>query len=78
MEEEKESEFHEEYFANSPNAIDEEIFLTKQKFIWEAYKTLLDLTKTNEKLFYLYPKILKDCFSFCGKNQRNHEFKALI
>ena len=77
MEEEKESEFHEEYFSDSPNAIDEEMFLTEQKFIWEAYKTLLDLTKTNAKLFYLYAQILKDCFSFCGKNQRNHEFKAL-
>ena len=76
IEEEKEGEF-EEYFSDSPNAIDEELFLTEQKFIWEAYKTLLDLTKTNSKLFNLYAQILKDCFTFCGENQRNHEFKAL-
>ena len=77
IEEEKEGEFNEEYFSDSPNAIDEELFLTEQKFIWEAYKTLLDLTKTNSKLFNLYAQILKDCFTFCGENQRNHEFKAL-
>ena len=77
IEEEKEGDFHEEYFSDSPNAIDEELFLNEQKFIWEAYKTLLDLTKTNSKLFNLYALILKDCFAFCGENQRNHEFKAL-
>ena len=75
--EEKEREFHDEYFSDSPNAIEEEQFLAEQKFIWEAYKTLLDLTKTNAKLFNLYAQILKDCFTFCGENQRNHEFKAL-
>ena len=77
LEEEKESDFHEEYFSDSPNALEEELFLKEQKFIWEAYKTLLDLTKTNSKLFNLYSQILKDCFTFCGENQRNHEFKAL-
>ena len=76
IDEEKEDEFNEEYY-DSPNAIDEELFLKDQKFMWEAYKTLLDLTKTNSKLFSLYALILKDCFSFCGENQRNHEFKAL-
>ena len=75
--EEKEREFHDEYFSDSPNALEEEQFLAEQKFIWEAYKTLLDLTKTNSKLFNLYSLILKDCFTFCGENQRNHEFKAL-
>ena len=77
IEEEKESEFADAYFSDSPNAVEEELFLNEQKFIWEAYKTLLDLTKTNAKLFGLYAQILKDCFSFCGENQRNHEFKAL-
>ena len=77
IEEEKESEFADAYFSDSPNAVEEELFLSEQKFIWEAYKTLLDLTKTNAKLFGLYAQILKDCFSFCGENQRNHEFKAL-
>ena len=75
--EEKEGEFHDDYFSDSPNAIDEELYLADQKFIWEAYKTLLDLTKTHSKLFNLYAQILKDCFSFCGENQRNYEFKAL-
>ena len=77
IEEEKENEFNDEYLSESPNPIEEELFLNEQKFIWEAYKTLLDLTKTNSKLFNLYAQILKDCFSFCGENQRNHEFKAL-
>ena len=70
IEEEKESEFADAYFSDSPNAVEEELFLNEQKFIWEAYKTLLDLTKTNAKLFGLCAQILKDCFSFCGENQR--------
>ena len=76
IDEEKEDEFDDEYY-DSPNAMEEELFLKDQKFMWEAYKTLLDLTKTNSKLFNLYAQILKDCFSFCGENKRNHEFKAL-
>jgi len=38
-----------------------------QKFIWETYKILLDMTKTNNKLLDLYSKILISSFNFCKK-----------
>ena len=63
--------------TNAKDILDEQQFLEEQKFIWEAYKIILDVTKMNSKLFPLYIQILKDCFLFCGENKRIHEFKAL-
>jgi len=48
-----------------------------QKFIWETYKILLDITKTNSKLLTLYSKILIAAFNFCRTNRRRIEFKRL-
>jgi translation initiation factor 3 subunit A len=48
-----------------------------QKFIWETYKILLDFTKTNSKLLFLYTEILKAAFLFCKANKRKVEFKRL-
>ena len=74
---EEEADINEENITNMKDIIDEQQFINDQKFIWEAYKTLLDITKMNSKLFQLYNEILKDCFTFCGENRRIHEFKAL-
>ena len=63
--------------TNLTDMIDEQQFINDQKFIWEAYKTLLDMTKNHSKLFQLYCNILKDCFNFCGENKRIYEFKTL-
>ena len=70
-------DINEENITNTKDIIDEQQFINDQKFIWEAYKTLLDITKMHSKLFQLYIQILKDCFVFCGENKRIHEFKAL-
>ena len=70
-------DINEENITNAKDIIDEQQFINDQKFIWEAYKTLLDITKMHSKLFQLYIQILKDCFVFCGENKRIHEFKAL-
>jgi translation initiation factor 3 subunit A len=51
--------------------------INSQKFIWETYKILLDLTKTNSKLLSLYAQILKSAFNFCKENRRKVEFKRL-
>ena len=73
----EENEINEENIVSGKDIIDEQQLMNEQKFIWEAYKTLLDMTKMNSRLFQLYNQILKDCFSFCGENKRIHEFKAL-
>ena len=74
---EEDMDIIDENLTNMKDIIDEQQFFNDQKFIWEAYKTLLDLTKMHSKLFPLYCQILKDCFVFCGENKRIHEFKAL-
>ena len=56
---------------------EKEDLIISQKFIWETYKILLDITKTNSKLFTLYSQILKAAFDFCKDNKRTAEFKRL-
>ena len=56
---------------------EKEDLIISQKFIWETYKILLDITKTNSKLFTLYSQILKAAFDFCKDNKRTVEFKRL-
>ena len=56
---------------------EKEELVISQKFIWETYKILLDITKTNSKLFSLYAQILKAAFTFCRENKRTVEFKRL-
>ena len=59
------------------NSKEKEDLIISQKFIWETYKILLDITKTNSKLFTLYSQILKAAFDFCKDNKRTAEFKRL-
>ena len=57
--------------------IEKENIILVQKFIWETYKILLDITKTNSKLLNLYSDILKSAFNFCKEKKRKIEFKRL-
>ena len=57
--------------------IEKENIILIQKFIWETYKILLDITKTNSKLLNLYSDILKSAFNFCKEKKRKIEFKRL-
>ena len=52
-------DINEENITNAKDIIDEQQFINDQKFIWEAYKTLLDITKMHSKLFQLYIQISK-------------------
>lgn len=64
-------------FGYSNEGKEKEDLIISQKFIWETYKILLDITKTNSKLFSLYSQILKAAFTFCRENKRTVEFKRL-
>jgi translation initiation factor 3 subunit A len=64
-------------FDDNVDSKEKEDLINSQKFIWDTYKVLLDLTKTNSKLLSLYSQILKSAFVFCKENKRKVEFKRL-
>mmetsp|Transcript_46624 Transcript_46624/g.83432 ORF Transcript_46624/g.83432 Transcript_46624/m.83432 type:complete len:821 (-) Transcript_46624:235-2697(-) len=56
---------------------DREILMPWIKFLWESYRTALDVTRTNPKLETIYHDTAKKAFSFCQRYQRKVEFRRL-
>ncbi|RYO74433.1 hypothetical protein DL764_010836 [Monosporascus ibericus] len=47
------------------------------KFLWEAYRTVLDILRNNARLEILYQSTATQAFDFCQKYQRKTEFRRL-
>ena len=47
------------------------------KFLWEAYRTVLDVLRNNQKLDELYRDACTKAFDFCLKYKRTVEFRRL-
>jgi len=47
------------------------------KFLWEAYRTVLDILRNNARLELLYQSTATQAFDFCQKYQRKTEFRRL-
>lgn len=80
------SEFESDYF--SPERLlmdafqeeennDSNSFQAMQKFMWETYKIILDIMKTNDKFLKDYAKTLENAFEFCRTHKKKNEFKRL-
>ncbi|KAJ1938174.1 eukaryotic translation initiation factor 3 subunit A, partial [Linderina macrospora] len=47
------------------------------KFLWEAYRNLLDITRGNVRFEVLYQTIANEAIEFCKKYERKTEFRRL-
>jgi translation initiation factor 3 subunit A len=56
---------------------DQEVVTPWFKFLWETYRTVLDVTKNNTKLEPLYQSAAHQAFQFCLKYHRKAELRRL-
>jgi len=47
------------------------------RFLWDTYKVILEVLKSNKRLEEVYHETARHAFDFCRQNQRPQEFKRL-
>lgn len=57
--------------------LDRQILTPWVKYLWECYRTILDVLRNNAKLEQLYHATARAAFDFCKRFQRNMEFRRL-
>eukprot|EP01134_Creolimax_fragrantissima_P001827 CFRG1827T1 len=62
---------------NSQDRTDREVLTPWLKFLWESYRTVLEILRNNPKLEVLYQETAQHAFLFCTKYQRKTEFRRL-
>mmetsp|Transcript_40723 Transcript_40723/g.81652 ORF Transcript_40723/g.81652 Transcript_40723/m.81652 type:complete len:1137 (-) Transcript_40723:107-3517(-) len=63
--------------ADSKKRTDRQVVTPSLKFLWEAYRTVLDVLRNNSKLDDLYRDTCLKAFGFCLKYKRAVEFRRL-
>lgn len=57
--------------------VDREIFYPWLRFLWETYRTVLEVIRTNTRLEHLYKETTEHAFDYCLKYERTNEFRRL-
>ena len=63
--------------AESKKRTDRQVVTPSLKFLWEAYRTVLDVLRNSQKLDELYRDACQKAFAFCLKYKRSVEFRRL-
>merc|ERR1719502_634476 len=63
--------------ADSKKRTDRQVVTPSLKFLWETYRTVLDVLRNNTKLDELYRDTCSRAFDFCLKYKRTVEFRRL-
>ncbi|TDH68445.1 hypothetical protein CCR75_005383 [Bremia lactucae] len=64
-------------FEGSNDRTDREVVVPWLRFMWETYRTVLDILKSNSKLESLYMVTAMQAFDFCTEYQRKIEFRRV-
>ncbi|THD20101.1 Eukaryotic translation initiation factor 3 subunit A [Fasciola hepatica] len=64
-------------FEGSQDRSARTILMPWLKFLWDSYRLILDLLRSNAKLEHLYHEIANDAYEFCIKYGRRAEFRKL-
>ncbi|ORZ38732.1 hypothetical protein BCR44DRAFT_1427697 [Catenaria anguillulae PL171] len=56
---------------------DRDSVTSRLKFLWDAYRTVLDVLRNNARLELLYQQTVAQAFAFCLRNARKNEFRRL-
>eukprot|EP00735_Rhodelphis_limneticus_P009051 TRINITY_DN2504_c0_g1::TRINITY_DN2504_c0_g1_i1::g.19223::m.19223 TRINITY_DN2504_c0_g1::TRINITY_DN2504_c0_g1_i1::g.19223 ORF type:complete len:1149 (-),score=422.51,sp/Q9LD55/EIF3A_ARATH/43.52/0.0,PCI/PF01399.22/1.4e+03,PCI/PF01399.22/1.1e-15,PCI/PF01399.22/1.5e+04,Apc5/PF12862.2/0.34 TRINITY_DN2504_c0_g1_i1:363-3722(-) len=67
----------EAFSGEEKNRSERELVTPWLKFLWDAYRTVLEVLRNNAKLEHLYQDAAVRAYGFCKKYQRPQEFRRL-